>query len=452
MRVLADEQAQDQVTYLSRRAVVSANAVSGFRVEYNTQVSGITASFTLDVPDGIETIALLRNISKDDATANVLQTWTPIAGQTYSYTDSETQATGEQTLYYWIRLVPLNNPDAAVTIGPQSLDVNSDQIPPTEALDFDVSHLAGNGSTVTVCVSFTPPVLKFGSLQVQASGYRGNAQYVAVGQTASSPYSFALEQTGEAITLRAIAVSPSGISALTGPTKALTLSAGATVPAKIMGVSATAISTGVQVGFTAGAEPTVTVFQVWRAALGGGFGSASNIGTVTPTGAGTYSYLDTNGLTGQFEWYIVAVNPTGSSAASTAANILAVQSSAQLPPNAQTAATNNATIDSVDAGADATARIYGPTGVGNGYLRYTGYNPSGSSRPYGTVSGLVYATVYYILYTGAAYIGVTSYPSTLPDGYEFVAKMTTCAGGGGGGVDGGGGTGGDFGGSRLAVV
>lgn len=118
-----------------------------------------------------------------------------------------------------------------------------------------------------------------------------------------------------------------------------------------------------------------------------------------------------------------------------------------LPTNDPSNTTNGATVDSIDAGTSATARIYGTGGVGSSWTRNTGYGGQ-PMFPAGTIAGLAYSTAYYVMWTGptpgypgAAYQAFTSLPSALPDNYVFAGKVTTVAAGGGGGSSGGGGGG-----------
>jgi hypothetical protein len=107
--------------------------------------------------------------------------------------------------------------------------------------------------------------------------------------------------------------------------------------------------------------------------------------------------------------------------------------------------TNHATVDSIDAGTSATARIYGVGGVGTSWVRRNGYGTF-PAFPAGTITGLAYATPYYVMWTGpnptfpgAAYAAFSLLPNALPDNFVFVGKVTTVASGGGGGTSGGGG-------------
>jgi hypothetical protein len=121
--------------------------------------------------------------------------------------------------------------------------------------------------------------------------------------------------------------------------------------------------------------------------------------------------------------------------------------------NAQVNTTNFATVDSVDSGTSATARIYGTGGVGSNWTRPTGYGQQ-QVYPSGSVVGLAYSTKYTILWTGTMYIAATTTAGTLPDQYVPVGLVTTVAAGGGGGTTGGGGSGGVGvrAGSRLVML
>lgn len=118
-----------------------------------------------------------------------------------------------------------------------------------------------------------------------------------------------------------------------------------------------------------------------------------------------------------------------------------------IPTNDPSNTTNGATVDSIDAGTSATARIYGTGGVGSSWTRNTGYGATPMFPP-GIVAGLAYSTAYYVMWTGptpgypgASYQAFTSLPSALHDNYVFAGKVTTVAAGGGGGSSGGGGGG-----------
>jgi hypothetical protein len=184
---------------------------------------------------------------------------------------------------------------------------------------------------------------------------------------------------------------------------------------------------------------------VYRGQRGDTFITATLLATVPASSTGTMIYLDTGGLSSDYQYFIDAVG-TGTSQPSDAANAPVLYTSSPVPPNVGVNTSNTATVDSIDAGSNALARVYGPGGVGTSYARLTGYGSN--TRPNGSISGLAYKTKYVVLYDTAtkSYAAATTYPATLPDGYEYVGALTTTAAGGAGGsgatatavIDGGG--------------
>jgi hypothetical protein len=427
---------------LIKRGRIAQRPISEFSATLNAEALGVKVSFRLIDKSGVAMLTLKRNYSQDVQSAQVIQTWMvePIAvNAVLNYDDLDTNLRTHANVYYWLTASPLLSGADDVTVGPQALAVNIDQLPPDAIADFDASHSAASGGKVVVGVTFKVPTFKFGSCKIYIAGYQGVSGYVAIAQNSVNPFNFTVDQTGETVTLKAVAVSPSGKeSEATAPTKSLTLGVAATVPAKVMNVTAQEISTGVQVGFPANPESNVTQYSIYRAARGAGFGAASSVGSVAPTGANAYTFLDSNGLTGKYEWFVYATNAVGNGTASDAATPTVVYNSGSIPVNVPSNQTNDCTIDSIDAGASATIRIYGPSGVGNGYTAYKGYG--NESRPYSTITGKSYTTKYYIYYNGSTHLATTSLFSVLPDGYEQTGSVTTVAGGGGGGTSGGGGS------------
>ena len=114
-------------------------------------------------------------------------------------------------------------------------------------------------------------------------------------------------------------------------------------------------------------------------------------------------------------------------------------------PNDPTNSTNFATVDSIDAGASATARIYGTGGVGSAWMKATGFGVT-ENFPAGAITGLAYSTSYFVMWTGSNYQAFTAFVNAIPDNFVFVGNVTTVASGGGGGSSGGGGGGGGSGG------
>ena len=444
--------------FLQRRQIIS-NPVSAFQVAFNDTTKGATVSFTLVKKAGIGTLVLKRNFSLDKGSADVVNTWEAQVlnnGQAISFEDTNQQIKNQSSVYYWLECQPRIDDFPAVTIGPQTMTLGLDQGAPNAIAEFDASHEAVSGGTVMVGIAFKPPVddSRFGSCKIAIAGYNGIAARVEIAQNATSPFRFALEQTGETVTLSAIAVSLNGVeSTATAPTKSLTLGAAATVPAKIIGASATELSggAGVQITFPAGPESNITQYQVYRGPRQQGFAAAASIGTVAPTGASAYIFTDANGLTGVFEWYVFAVNSAGNGAASD----VIIQDQAQLsssdaPVNDPSNTTNHAVVTSSDAGTDATIDVSGTGGAGTSWTRPTGHGTE--TLPHFTVLHAAYSTKYWVVYDTVNKVGLafTDQTQALGDNYAFAGTVTTVQSGGAGGTTGGGGTsGGSGGGIKL---
>jgi hypothetical protein len=112
-----------------------------------------------------------------------------------------------------------------------------------------------------------------------------------------------------------------------------------------------------------------------------------------------------------------------------------------LEPNAQVNVTNDAKVDSVDAGTTATIRIAGPGGIGTQWYRYPA-NVQTGPYPSGSILGKAFATVYEVYYnpTTGAYQAFTlaEFRDTLVGSLIWVGRLTTVADGGTGGTAGGG--------------
>lgn len=411
--------AEQQLAQLVSSPTINANAISGFQAATNPITQGIDITFTLADLTGISGLSLFRNNVLDAATAVCIQSWNPTLGA-YDYSDTALSLQAQATAYYWLELLPQGTSGNSVVIGPQSILLNPQLAPPIPSTSISASSSAAANGVVTITVNVTGVAA---SQKIYVSGYKGNASFVAVAQNATSPIQFTLDATGETITLEAIGVSAGGAEAATGPTTTLILNGSLTVPAAPQGVIVNQIATGNQITFPASKDAGPT-YQIYRAQAGQTFLGATLLATVTGT-AGTIEYLDTGGLAGNWEYFIVAMNSAGSSQPSLPATPAVLFSSAAIPPNVPVNTTNTATVDSVDGGSSVVVRIYGPGGVGTSYSRLTGYGSL--SRPNGTITGLAYTTSYAILWTGSTYIAVTVYPNTLPDGYEFVGSITTTA-------------------------
>lgn len=408
-----------QLQQLISSPPINPNAISGFQAATNAITQGIDVTFSLTDLTGISGISLFRNEVLDSATAVCIQSWNPSIGD-FSFSDTAVALQAQASAYYWLELLPQGTSGTPLVIGPQNILLNPQLAPPVPSVSISASHSAASNGVVLVTVNVTGTAA---SQKIYISGYKGNPGFVAIAQNATSPIQFNLDATGETITIKAIGVSAGGTEAATGPTTTLTLNGTLTIPATPEGVIVNQIATGNQITFPASKDAGPT-YQIYRAQRGQSFLFATLLATVTGT-AGTIEYLDTGGLSGDFEYFIIAMNGAGNSLPSDPASPSVLFTSAGIPPNASANTTNTATVDSVDGGSSAIVRIYGPGGVGTAYNRLTGFGSL--ARPNGTITGLAYTTLYVILWTGTSFVAVTTYPATLPDGYEFVGSLTTTA-------------------------
>lgn len=122
-----------------------------------------------------------------------------------------------------------------------------------------------------------------------------------------------------------------------------------------------------------------------------------------------------------------------------------------LNPNSPYNVNNDATLESVASDGYAEIEIYGPSGVGSGWTQYTGQGPV--SYPAGTVGGLEFSTVYFVVVGAADGVpnAFTDYNSALNDEYVYVGSIVTCGSDGSGGGSGGGGGSGSGGGGPRGV-
>jgi len=232
------------------------------------------------------------------------------------------------------------------------------------------------------------------------------------------------------------AQAPAGMSLpAPGAPASLTVSANAGVFNVTLGSSAGATSAALyflevsgDAGFSAG---DTTVYP-----LGNSLQANLSLGNLTCYFRARAKYPDSN-----YSPYVVFGGATP------AAVVGGLAGSNNIQVNIPLNSTNNATVDSIDAGTSATARIYGPGGVGSSWMRFSGQGTE--TFPAGSITGLAYSTAYYIMWTGAAYQAFPQLSQAVADTYVFVGKPTTVASGGGGGSSGGGGNSGGNGGRNL---
>lgn len=296
---------------------ISDNCVSSFTATQNAATGGVDVSFTLTDSTGVSSITLVRSQVMDMSQGVVLQTWSASESNfTWSDTDSALQTAGQA--YYWLKLEPVNTNGSEVIVGPQYIQLNISSLAPVPCTDISASHGPASNGAVMITVNVAG-ITAGNSVKIYVSGYQGNPFGVAFAQHNSAPLQFPLQDTGETITLGAIQVSVSGIEASSGPTCTLTLNSSATAAAKIEGIAVTQILSGNQIAWPSSLDAGVTAYQIWRGNFGGGFGAATLLTTVSVTGQSSMQYLDVAGLTGNFEYYLIAVCSFGNSPNSDAA-------------------------------------------------------------------------------------------------------------------------------------
>lgn len=119
--------------------------------------------------------------------------------------------------------------------------------------------------------------------------------------------------------------------------------------------------------------------------------------------------------------------------------------SAKINQNVMNNYSNNAMVDSIDNGVNATIRVYGPGGPGTTWHQFIGAT-IGPELP--SFSGtFAYGTDFNVYYDGVSFHTSTNGSDTLPDGIQFSGSGHTVNAGGAGGTSGGGGAGGGGGGS-----
>jgi hypothetical protein len=173
--------------------------------------------------------------------------------------------------------------------------------------------------------------------------------------------------------------------------------------------------------------------------LGGSLTASISLGNVTRYWRARAKYLDSD--YGPYVYFGTAAQPTAVAGGAV--------TSSDLAPNIASNFSNFAVVDSIDAGGSATVRIYGSGGVGTSWRRVTG---SGTQTfPAGSITGLAYATTYFVVWNGVAYLALTSVSAALADGLIAVGKVVTVSAGGSGGSTGGGGSSGGSGGGPPLI-
>jgi hypothetical protein len=421
---------KDEVSQLRKiiaSPVIKSNPVSNFRVAQTPSTGAVGVSFALTDATGVDSVSLMSAPVMDSGVSTLLQSWNAVGGK-FAFAHAVDQ--GQSNVHYWLKLNPKGTAGTAVMVGPQSLALNPDLSQPASPTTLSVSHDAASGGTV-VCYAVVGGVSSADTIRILVAGYQGIASEVAVAQSATSPITFTLIATGETVTVTAEAVSLAGTASADSASATLVLSGGQTAPAAPLTPTVVQFAGGNQVSWRSSPESWVVSYLVYRGQRGDTFLTATLLATVMATLEGTVNFTDPAGLTGDYAYYIIAHSTTTADSQPSGAGFPPVAfTSAGLPPNVPGNVSNNATVDSISSGA-ALARIYGPGGPGTSYIHYTGFGSD--TRPNGTISGLAYSAQYAIVYDTQsqahyAYL-VSTYPSTLPDRYEFVGYLTTSTNG-----------------------
>jgi hypothetical protein len=448
--------------------------ITGFQAARNA-AGGARVTFVVKALKNVHSVALLRNISKDPGSAKIISTWPeevlePTAGNVL-YVDADSTL-AQFDVYYWLRVFPRSYQarsafkNTPILHGPVKLGRQDNDFTPTaQLLSADIALGADFGTTQEVFITVDPPNdPRYESFKVYVTNYHGSNAMVAVAQSISRSARFRLDK-GDVLTFTFVPVSIRGIENLVGAIvrPGIAINGTRSPLPHPAGLTVAALTTGVQLSWynvpTDLVSPNIA-YKIYRGALGAGFGAAAAIATgIAPASGAITTYLDTVGIYGAFEWYVTTVTFEGESSNSLAASVVQINSSTALAPNTNTNSTNGAVVDSIDAGASATIRIYGFSGgVGSTWTRFTGGGlpPTNvqTTFPAGSITGLSYNTDYFVVYdrSTGTYRAITNVFATVLDAYVFAGKVHTVAGGGGGGVSGGGSSGGSFGGGHLLRV
>ena len=228
--------------------------------------------------------------------------------------------------------------------------------------------------------------------------------------------------------------------------------AGQSLPAPSTPASLSVTASGGTFRVTVGASPGASSATLYFLEASGDPGFGASDTTVYPLGSSLVANLSLGNVTLYFRArakypdsdYSSYVIFGGTTPAGVTGGLIG---SGNLPMNVPLNSTNNATVDSVDAGSSATIRIYGPGGVGSSWTRYSGQGTE--TLPGGSVTGLAYSTSYYVVWNGSAYLAFAQQSQAVSDSYVFVGRPTTVASGGSGGSSGGGGGSGGGNGGRF---
>lgn len=285
--------------------------VTGLTVAKGVVADTAVLTFSIRLITGVSLIQIYRSFTKEFAAASAINTVARSIGAK-SYTDSDAAIAGKD-VWYWVVLTN-STYGSQDNYGPVNLSL-APAAPPVAPDFFDVSHDALQNGLLLVhgVVAVTDPAA-FRSVRVYVNGYNGVMKDILVHQDTDTRFVFALEQTDEDITVKAVAANSDGVFDITKfSSKALHLGAAATKPCKVVVAKATCFLNGVQVDVEAGREANITSYKLWRSLRAQAFANAVVIQTVPATGESIVTMFDPNGDSATYNYYVTVVNDAGES-------------------------------------------------------------------------------------------------------------------------------------------
>jgi len=272
---------------------------------------GATVSFNIVALTNVASIVLLRSFTNSVLAAVQLETIPNVVGPN-TYDDRDPSIVGKQ-VWYWLNL---ESPGGYRTyVGPVTLVVQRGSAPhAVNWLSVSVNPPGteeADSTRVNVVCEVFPGTDWSGGIAVFVRNYQGNPANVLIYQDTTETLSFLLKQTGGGnVIFQVAAVNAAGV--LSALSTGFSVDLGVeTSPARLTGLSALEGSDFTQVSFSAGLEPTIMLYRLYRGAYGGTFSGAAIVATLEPTDEPRYSIQDAviNGGSLTYQWYVTAINP-----------------------------------------------------------------------------------------------------------------------------------------------
>jgi hypothetical protein len=287
-----------------------ASNISNLRALVDSDFKGATVSFNVAALTNTTGIVLLRSLTNSILAAVQLES-VPLAVGAYNYDDRASTIVGKQ-VWYWLALE--SSAGYVTYVGDITVTVKQGSAPQAVNWIEASSNFSGDDSVqVNVVCEAVAGTDVSGGIAVFVAGYQGNPAQVLIYQDTNETLSFHLKITGENVLLYAATVNAAGeLSALSGAV-ALLLNGAATKPCRLTGLSALEGNGFTQISFSAGPEPGIILYRLYRGPYGGTFAQAAIVATIVPTDEAQYSMQDkvVNGGSLTYQWYVTAVGPAG---------------------------------------------------------------------------------------------------------------------------------------------